>query len=360
MFQPLPLFNASDPAFRVLAFDHKVPTAEPLHTSVWVAMSALQKGIRRGNVDLATRAAATLLKVDPDKLWRRLIGIAFEDVGLASVETVRLVVAATAGKTFREPFGGEWAVASLLVERLCATRKCRASDDLLLSVSHHHELEALRGALVLEDLQRHLTRVRERGALLGLAVAALHASGTRWTGHVAGKTGDATATFDAMRSAEIGHDIVTLSEQGFRRTREALPVLLPLLTLALPSGDLPAADDDLSPVLIGRSGIPTYCLDGFSYEGRTALTRFLRRNTASTRWLRRHVPGERRVAVLHGAIFRVEGGLVQQRVEWPCAATLRRLADNGYHGMTLSDPAEWLEIVRDDISTLDEERANVH
>ncbi|UCI28011.1 MULTISPECIES: hypothetical protein [unclassified Mesorhizobium] len=191
MFQPLPLFDAANPTFRILASDHKAPTIEPLHTSPWVAMSAMQKGIRRGDVDLATRAAAALLKADPAKLWRRMAGIAFEDVGLASVETVRLVVAATAGKTFRQRFGGEWVVASLLVERLCATPKCRASDDLFLSVSYNHELAELRASLAGEDLPEHLCRIKERGALLGASLAALNASGVRWEGHVTGKVTDA-------------------------------------------------------------------------------------------------------------------------------------------------------------------------
>ncbi|MGY3332976.1 hypothetical protein ACVILI_005993 [Mesorhizobium sp. USDA 4775] len=304
---------------------------------------------------------ATLLKADPTKLWRRLLGIVFEDVGLASVETIHLVITATSGKTVRQQFGGgEWAVASLLVKQMCEARKCRAADDLLIAISHHHELEALRDDLTRETVTEHLSRVEGRGALLGASLAALHGSGVRWNGQVAGKATDAKAVFAALRSAGIDHDdIALLAEQGFRRTREALPVLLPLLTRALPSGDLPAADDDLPPVVIGRNGIPTYCLDSFSWEGKSALARFLRRDTASSRWLRRHVPAERRVAVLHGAIFRVDGGLVRQRIQWPCAATLRRLADHGYHGMTLPDPAAFLDMVRADLSTLDEVRHDV-
>ncbi|OBQ67809.1 hypothetical protein [Mesorhizobium erdmanii] len=358
MLQPLPLFDASDASFRVLASDNKVPSVEPLRVSPWVAMSALQKAIRRGDVDLATRAAATLLKADPAKLWRRLAGIVFEDVGLASVETIRLVMSATTGKDARRQFG-EWAVASLLVQKMCAAPKCRAADDMFIALSHHLKLEALRGDLARENLPEHLSRIRERRALLGASLAALHGTGVRWHGQVPRKPADATATFDAMRFAGIGHEIMALAEQGFRRTREALPVLLPLLTRALPSGDLPAADDDLPPVVIGHTGIPTYCLDGFSYEGKRALTRFLRRDTPSTQWLRKHVPAERRVAALHGAVFRVEGGLVRQRVRWACAATLRRLADHGYHGMTLLDPAAFLDMVRADLPALDEVRHDV-
>jgi hypothetical protein len=64
------------------------PTPYPMNASPWVAMSAMQKAIRRGREDLALSAAATLLRDAPDKLWRRIGCIAYEDVGLASLEAV--------------------------------------------------------------------------------------------------------------------------------------------------------------------------------------------------------------------------------------------------------------------------------
>lgn len=349
----------TDPSLQPLASDHQVPSVEPLRISSWVAMSALQKGIRRGNVDLALRAAATLLKADAPRLWRRLAGIVFEDVGLASVETIRLIMTMMAGKSFRQQFGGEWAVASLVVEKMCSAPKCRGSDDLLWTIAQHHELDELRASLASADLPEHLSRIGERGALLGASLAALHGSGVRWTGQITGKAGDAKAVFAAMHEAGVEHDIVNLAEQGFRKTREALPVLLPLLSLALPSGEFSAADDDLPPVVIATNGVPTYCYDAFSHEGKSALARFLKRNTTTGRWLRKHVPVERRLSVLAGGLFRVEGGLVRQRVQWPCAATLKWLADAGYHKMKLSDPAGWLDLVRHDLPTIDEERTHV-
>ncbi|OWK18712.1 hypothetical protein AJ88_00890 [Mesorhizobium amorphae CCBAU 01583] len=98
-------------------------------------MSAMQKGIRRGDTALALGAAATLMKSDPAKLWRRLSGIAFEDIGLADLGCIGLVMAGTSGKTFRRQYEGEWPVASLLVASMCAAPKCRATDDLFITIS---------------------------------------------------------------------------------------------------------------------------------------------------------------------------------------------------------------------------------
>src|SRR6266516_3737456 len=64
-------------------------TCDPLNVSPWIAMSALQKAIRRGQEHLALRAAATLLHVSPERLWRRCGCIAFEDVGVADLDLSR-------------------------------------------------------------------------------------------------------------------------------------------------------------------------------------------------------------------------------------------------------------------------------
>jgi replication-associated recombination protein RarA len=52
----------------------------------WIASSLLQKSIRRSNVQLALRAAFTLSAFDRSYTWRRLLIIAFEDVGAAETK----------------------------------------------------------------------------------------------------------------------------------------------------------------------------------------------------------------------------------------------------------------------------------
>jgi hypothetical protein len=57
---------------RAVARQGRPPAPRPIDASPWVAMSAMQKAIRRGREDLALSAAATLLRDAPEKLWRRL------------------------------------------------------------------------------------------------------------------------------------------------------------------------------------------------------------------------------------------------------------------------------------------------
>ena len=59
-------------------FGYREPKPAPLKISPWLAMSLLQKAIRRGESELAQRAAATLFLIAPDRLWRRCGAAAFE------------------------------------------------------------------------------------------------------------------------------------------------------------------------------------------------------------------------------------------------------------------------------------------
>jgi hypothetical protein len=91
-----------------LARQGKPPTPQPMDASPWVAMSSMQKAVRRGREDLALGAAATLLRDAPDKLWRRIGCIAPEDAGLAALDTVGIATVSLGGKQARAAFGGEW------------------------------------------------------------------------------------------------------------------------------------------------------------------------------------------------------------------------------------------------------------
>ena len=60
----------------------------PLAADRYVALSALQKSIRRGHEDLALRSAMNLMIGGPHAIWRRLGIIAFEDIGVGNIDLV--------------------------------------------------------------------------------------------------------------------------------------------------------------------------------------------------------------------------------------------------------------------------------
>ena len=61
---------------------------EPLPCDRWLASSALQRAIRRGDILIAQRAVRTLYRHEPRSAWRRLLMVACEEVGIGAVDAV--------------------------------------------------------------------------------------------------------------------------------------------------------------------------------------------------------------------------------------------------------------------------------
>jgi hypothetical protein len=122
------------------------PTASPTEylRDTWLATSALQKAIRRGDLGTALQASSFLAEVQPDRLWRRLVVIALEDIGIADLNLVTMVLWASGKRAWRRDHGGEEKVASYVVSQLCAASKCRDGSDVLVIADHHPSLREVR------------------------------------------------------------------------------------------------------------------------------------------------------------------------------------------------------------------------
>jgi hypothetical protein len=163
--------------------------------------------------------------------------------------------------------------------------------------------------------------------------------------------------FDLLCEAGWLHSIVEVAREGFRRTRTVLCPLVALLACE-PRQAAQIENDELPPEeVIGD--VPAWAVDLYSREGRAALARFLQIGTPAAQWVRRNVNPPHRVSFLGHIIFRVEGGLVTNRMRWPLAEELRRQVDVECSGPECPDATEILELVRDDIPRLNEARAAV-
>ena len=319
----------------------KPPTPRPMDASPWVAMSAMQKAIRRGREDLALSAAATLLRDAPDKLWRRVGCIAYEDIGVASLDTVGIATVSLGGKQARAALGGDWAVASCVVAELSRAPKCRAADDLLMASELHPARAEARAELPYLTTRDLITVATGQGSVPERALALWYALGTdRDRSTLARRRGDPLLVFDQLCETGWPRTIVEVAREGFRR-----------MCTENQSDELPPEE------MIGD--IPTWALDLYSREGRAALARFLQTDARAARWMRKNISPARRVSFLGHIIFRVEGGLVTNRMRWPLAEELRRQVDVECSGPGCPDAMEILELMRDDIPRLNEARAAV-
>src|ERR1700722_11604245 len=112
-----------------LNFDD-LSSLEPISADPWILTSLLQKAIRRGETEIAKRAANTLFALKGSAIWRRYMIIAFEDIGVGSIDAVVATVAAASDADFRKQFAGPARVAVALAGLLAEAAKDRSSDPL--------------------------------------------------------------------------------------------------------------------------------------------------------------------------------------------------------------------------------------
>lgn len=330
------------------------PLPEPLPISPWLASALLQKALRRGVFEFAVRAASTLLAVEPARLWRRLAGIAVEDVGIGDLAAVELLAASLSNKTRRD-LGGDRRVAGFILNRLSTARKCRSSDDLLLSADRHPSYAKHRLDLAYKPLNELLNTAVSHDDIIVRAIAVTFiVRGNRVAGQIAPQRRNTHALFEAFAASGVPVRTIEITRLCFSRTGELLPPLLCLLRPHLPACG--ASSDDLLPPEIVIRGVPGWALDMFSRDGRAAMSLFLGSDSESARWVRAEVPKAQRLDVFGHLLFRVEGGLCLNRLSWPLAEKLRRMVDLECHAPFLRNAGEFLSVLRNDIPILNDMR----
>lgn len=354
----LSLFDAAAPIIERLADQRRQHRPAPLAIPIYGALALIQKSIRRNELSFALSAASTLLDQSPDRLFRRLVAISVEDGGVANLPVVELVSGALS-RTLRKRLGGDWPVAASVVSALCRSAKDRSADDCYVVARNHAELAELRASLGKLTAAELLALLRDRRATFTRAMAAWRAAGADWgeRNNAVGRP-DPKAVFEALRDTGTSAVTATLAARAFTQTREALAPVLAVLEPLRPSGVLDTVDDDLPPTMLGRDRLPVWMHDKFSHSGIACLRTFLGRSCDFHRWVRDHIEPRQRLRFAGEALFRVESGLCLRRVQYPAALSLRRLADEGFHGLRLTDPREPLDLLRNDLGLLDEVRAD--
>jgi hypothetical protein len=279
-------------------------------------------------------------------------------VGVSDVATVGMVVAALGGKTFRAKLGGEWPVATTIVSAMARAPKCRAADDLLMIIQRHPKLEEARRTFATLPTRDLLSVATGSNPLPKRALALCYAIGTRSrpSDHLRPRRGEPQAAFDCLSEAGFPASAVEIAREGHFKVGEPLCNFLPILASLLPPPPHEHTDDLLPPErMIGD--VPSWALDVFTREGRSAIQRFLAWDSATSRWTKKHVPRDKRVGFLGNLIFAVEGGLLKSRVASSMGVLLRQCAEFECQGCL--DAHEPLALMRADVPILNEIRAAV-
>jgi hypothetical protein len=331
------------------------PSHPPLAVDPWVASSLLQKSIRRGNADLAERAAMTLHRQRGNGIWRRFLIIAFEDVGVASIETLVDTAKACSDSAWRSAVGGDGLALRIVARQLASAVKDRSADYLICASRSHPAFEdAWRRIQAMSIAQRLDLLADFNRPLPERAVAAWCASGIEWGDERRVGPGDLGSLLHVFRELGVPPDLTSATHFAVRRTKEPIVIMTPLLWLASKSAPVRVVDCAVPPVtMIGET--PGYAFDKHTSIGKAAIQRLARENEAVRSALAAFVSPTKFNDAAAIAAFYADGAPVSRRYDWKGSTELERLgveSDLRRAGVALDGIAPLLAVVRDNLDHL--------
>ncbi len=296
---------------------------EVIAADPWVISSLLQKSIRRGETAMAQRAAHSIFKLKGSTIWRRLMVIAFEDVGSGCTDALTAAVVAGTDATWRKTVGGDAAAAMYLARVLAEAPKDRSADYLICGAKDHPSLEQQRFEIATASVVERLRAVAD--GQIGLphrSLAAWYASGLEWTGEKRVGKGDLSALMQVFLDLGTPSELIAATELAARRTREPITVMVPLAWLGANNGQKPTFIEIPVPPSLVVDGVPLYALDKHTRLGREAIWRFASRNEDVRAALDHYVPPARRRDAAYMAAFYTDAMPVATKLIWKGAEEL--------------------------------------
>jgi hypothetical protein len=281
--------------------------------------------------------------------------IAFEDIGIGSVDAVTMTVAATDDSAWRRAHGGDIRLAVAVAGILAQAPKDR-SADYLVGANDHPALAGFAQEMASASLMTRLCRIGGRALdLPHRAVASLFASG------IGRRSSDRDALLSALRDLGVPEELVIATAIAAARTREPITVMVPLIWLAARDTKQRVRDWPVPP-LVESGDVPLYALDQHTRLGREAIWRFTQENMPVRECLERFVRENRWRTAAYVAAFYVDGAPVARRLMWDQSESLEAFGierDLLYAGMPVEGIQPLLEVMRANLGHLNQIRQEV-
>lgn len=339
--------------------DRKPAAFDPLIADQWVIKSLLQKSIRRGEADIAERAALTFLAQKGSDIWRRFLVIAFEEVGIASADVVAMTVAASTDKDWREASGGDSILVSHFARLLAKAPKSWSAEHLITGVRHHPSLEEERRLVGGSSIADNLAMVANTSidlvvrAIAALAVSGIDRKREKWPGS------DLPALLDAYCGLGVSEELVAATSIAAAKIRDPTTLMVPLIWLAAGNRQEPLVLEEPIPQSSILEDIPSYALDKHTRIGREAIRNFAKQNYSIRECLERYVaPAQRRDAAYMVAFY-ADAAPLASKLSWHGADRLEALgteADLLKLGVPADGVEPLLEVFRANVPHLNEVR----
>lgn len=334
----------------------RMPEHFPHPFDRWLASSAWQKSIRRGEVDCALLMTRAFLTHEPSYIWKRIVIIALEDIGLANLPLVNQILFVSGKQAWIQRIG-EAALAEYLVTALCESVKDRNACELVQVADKH------------PDYHPH----RQQYPRLPCDELAAIALGDDWYAAIL-----AIWCMFGTRKFPSEH----FTAEGFARERvleilQPEPQLRDLFQLAWskPAYGIPLGCLALHPWLRRQTttvvtetppptpweGIyPLYALDMYTRAGKRALMQWAEASPVLHDFLSRHLPRREWGRYLGNLVFVLESQNVNLRLRYAgCDQPVWKTAEAELVTETFPKPLleELTTLMQDDFSSLHEARS---
>lgn len=277
----------------------------------WLNISALQKAIRRGQVERAVQYAKQGCQVDADQVFRRLAVCALEDVGIGNLLAVAESLAVL-GDRKRRREASELYLAAYLAQRLAESPKSRLACDLLSLVEYNPNLEPLIADWANAPDHNLAKRAGDEAKSIEQKMLAtwLLAGTHRFQSSVLPKSNyrNRVTLMEIMAQSRMPLMLYFIADRGAARTSDALFVsYLQIWKLLqdIPDLDLVEIKIPSSPMI---GNFPAEAYDMHTREGKAAI------RAGAINFMKTPTGHPLKIEVFQNAIFRVEGGLLSREI----------------------------------------------
>jgi len=332
-----------------------------LLADAYTASSLLQKAMRRGETELALMAAERLLPKRGKGIWRRLLAIAFEDVGIANVALLARILELAETQLSSRELPANQCLANA-VESLASSSKSRSADHLICSARQSYQAKSAATRAMLSDAPAMLAIAGDPSQPLIERMAALEDPCGR------NERGARAAQLERLSALKCvlpveAHDAIDLSIRGFKLLKDGIALPLPLLVSTKSEvGQKPTISNPEMPEAAYVNGIPAWVWDKHTSIGKRAFRRLVYENEPIASCLHHYVSPEHHLGSACMAGFYLDAAPVSLRCDWPGSVELElagHTADMAKIGCPPCGIDPLMEVVAENIGHLNEIRVEL-
>jgi hypothetical protein len=313
----------------------------------WLLASNLQKSIRRGLSNTAIGTATKLLTVDPRYFWRRLLVIAYEDVGYGDINLCHDLLKTFRREALHRDLGPE-RVAQYFTHELANACKSRSLCDALVTLEfsvrrERYELQCL--TLTEDEL---LTMAGNMALPVIDQMAALRhicGYGVFSGGYYKSQIKASPALMlQVCRRQGLSEVETTLFRSG-QNVAESLNIPLPIISQMVRASE--RSEQVASQAFEGQSGVLYAALDRHTRAGKRCFARLVKESPLLTKFFAQR-PALDPVDMLGIVMFIVEGAVLDHWLVFDQSKQMRLDLQQilfEYAGLTGGDQTEILELV---------------